>query len=88
MPKKKKIRMIKTGKPATHLNQRCSSPVSLLGAIRTFLQLRLRWLIRNHILLWKSFLTRNMSNSTSTSLASELSDKISTKLPSANKFSK
>ncbi|KAK4828491.1 hypothetical protein QYF61_026762 [Mycteria americana] len=40
-----------------------------LEVIRTSLQLQLRWLIRNHILLWKSFLTRNMSNSTSTSLA-------------------
>lgn len=59
---------------------------SLNRVIRTSLQLQLRWLIRNHILLWKSFLTHNMSNSTSTSLASELSIKVSAKWSSVNKF--
>lgn len=54
--------------------------------IRTSLQQLLRWLIRNHILQWKSFLTLNMSNSTSTNLASELTTKISAKLPSVNMF--
>lgn len=54
--------------------------------IRTSLQLQLRWLIRNHILLWKSFLTLNTSSSIFTNLASELSIKISAKLPSVNMF--
>lgn len=54
--------------------------------IRTSLQLQLRWLIRNHILLWKSFLTLNTSSSIFTNLASELFIKISDKLPSVNMF--
>ncbi|OWK53196.1 hypothetical protein RLOC_00008379 [Lonchura striata] len=86
MPKKKKIRMTKTGKQAAHLSQRCSSLVSLLGVIETSRQLQLRWLIRNHILLWKSFLTHNMSNSTSTSLANELPVRITANLLSVNVF--
>ncbi|POI27865.1 hypothetical protein CIB84_008385 [Bambusicola thoracicus] len=55
---------------------------------RTSLQQLLRWLIRNRILQWKSFLTLNMSNSTSTNLASELTTKISAILPSVNMFSR
>uniref|UniRef100_A0A674H058 Death associated protein n=1 Tax=Taeniopygia guttata TaxID=59729 RepID=A0A674H058_TAEGU len=61
------------------------SAVFISGVIAR-VRLSLRWLIRNHILLWKSFLTRSTSNSTSTSLANELPVRITANLLSVNVF--